>query len=68
MLRCNLQEVLDEKKITQTELSEMTGIAQGSISKLCANKKSRLGFDTILKICEALDINDLDELFSIIED
>lgn len=68
MLICNLQKILDEKKITQTKLAEMTKIKQCSISNLCANKKSRIGFDLILKICVALDIDNLDEMFEIIED
>lgn len=68
MLICNLQKILDEKGITQTELSKKANMTQCSISHLYANKKSRVGFDTILKICAALDIDDIDEMFSIVED
>lgn len=47
--------LLDEKKITQKEFSETTGISQSTISDW-KRKKTNPSADKLLKICEVLHI------------
>ncbi|MEW5952596.1 MAG: helix-turn-helix transcriptional regulator [Bacillota bacterium] len=48
-----LQEVMKLKRITQEELSKMTGIAQGEISKIMNDRKD-IHLKTAKKIARAL--------------
>ena len=47
--------ILEEKGITQKEFSEKTGISQSTISDW-KRKKTNTSADTILKICETLNV------------
>ena len=49
----NLWKLLIEKKITKTELMELTGISSRTLSKL--SKNETVTTDTLLRVCEALD-------------
>ena len=60
-----LQEERKAKKISQEKLAKLTGLERTFIS-LIENGKNSQSFSTILKICEALEI-DPSELFSIYE-
>ena len=60
-----LQEERKAKKISQEKLAKLTGLDRTFIS-LIENGKNSPSFSTILKICEALEI-DPSELFSIYE-
>ena len=56
-----LDQILQEKGMSQRELSRITGIRQPSINEMCRNQTSRLPLDNLAKICEVLhvDINDV---------
>ncbi len=56
MIKIHLSRILGERRITQKKLFEMTGISQNSISKIYNEKVKGIDFDTIEKICTALDI------------
>lgn len=60
-----LKEILEEKNMTLTDLSEKTGIEKGNLSAISNNKKNPT-METLKKIADALEIN-LVELFSPIE-
>ncbi|MBE6616964.1 MAG: XRE family transcriptional regulator [Ruminococcaceae bacterium] len=49
----NLWKLLIEKKITKTELMELTGISSRTLSKL--SKNETVTTETLLRVCEALD-------------
>ena len=51
-----LGRVLKEKNITQYKLSQMTGIAQATISSLLHEQTKAPGLDTVLKIAKALNM------------
>lgn len=57
-----LKECLEEKGMTQRELSRLTGIRQPSIHEMCHNQTNRLPLDNLAKICEALGCGILDIL------
>lgn len=47
---------MDDKNITQMELSEISGVSQSAISKIL-NERLTPGLDSALKILSALKIN-----------
>lgn len=55
-IRLRLAELLRERKITQKELAEQTGLSENAISKLI-NGSAQIRFDTIDILCGALGIN-----------
>lgn len=58
----NLWKLLIDKKITKTELTELTGISSRTLSKLVKNET--VTTETLLRICDALDcdISDIMEI------
>ncbi|NOJ71424.1 helix-turn-helix domain-containing protein [Paenibacillus alvei] len=61
-IKIKLKDVLKEKRITQMELSELTGIAQARISKLCSAKRQEVNLEMLEKIAHALNIKDISVL------
>lgn len=50
---CRLDEVLRERGMTLTELSERTGITLANLSILKTNKAKAVRFSTLTAICDA---------------
>ena len=50
-----LKETLEKQVKSQYWLAKETGIAQSTLSNLCANKTSKIDFLVLEKICNALD-------------
>ena len=63
MLKLKVGQILKDKNLTSYWLSKQTGIAPINISKIVNGETKNIRFDTIEKICKALDcsINDLFE-------
>ena len=61
-----LKETLEKQGKSQYWLAKETGIAQSTLSNLCANKTSKIDFLVLQKICNALDC-DITDIFSIKE-
>jgi putative transcriptional regulator len=59
-----LDQLLNERDLSQRELSKLTGIRQPSINEMCRNQTSRLPLDNLAKICKVLNcsISDILEL------
>ncbi|ADU30373.1 helix-turn-helix domain-containing protein [Evansella cellulosilytica] len=59
-----LDKILNERDMSQHELSRLTGIRQPSVNEMCRNQTQRLPLDNLAKICEVLecDISDVLEL------
>ena len=49
-----LKETLERKNISQYKLARETGMSDSAISNLCTGKTDRIKFDTLQKICDAL--------------
>jgi putative transcriptional regulator len=62
MLKNNLSKIMGEKRIRIVELHRMTGLSQPTIINLYYEKTKSVHFDTIDKICTALEIS-VGELF-----
>ena len=61
MCNLRLKEILEEKNMTLTDLSEKTGIEKGNLSAISNNKKNPT-METLKKIAEALEVK-LSDLF-----
>ena len=61
MITLRVNEILEKKGLTPYWLGKQTGISQNNILKICNCETSTIRFDTIEKICKALNcsINDL---------
>lgn len=62
ILKVRLKEILEEREMTQKELSEMTKLRPNVISEVSNNVRESINRTHIGKIAEALDIDDLNEL------
>jgi putative transcriptional regulator len=56
VIRLRLDEVLKEKGISQSELSEMSGVRRARINRICNRDVDRLELAHIDAICRALDV------------
>lgn len=56
MIVCRLYIILHERKITQSELAKMTGLSQNTISSLASGKSKQIRYDTLDRICKALEV------------
>ena len=61
MLSLKINKILEEQNKTPYWLGKQTGISQNNILKICNGETSTIRFDTLEKICKALNcsINDL---------
>lgn len=61
MLTLKINEILNEQGKTPYWLGKQTGISQNNIGKICNGETSTIRFDTLEKICKALNcsINDI---------
>lgn len=62
MLKLRVNEILEYKGKTPYWLSKQTGISPNNIGKICNGETNTIRFDTLEKICEALDCS-IEELF-----
>ena len=62
MIRILLSARLGERRLKQAELSRMTGIRPNTISDLYNEMATRISFDDLDLICEALDCDITDIL------
>ncbi|MFA6989981.1 MAG: helix-turn-helix transcriptional regulator [Candidatus Gastranaerophilaceae bacterium] len=67
MINNKLSEILGRKRIRMSELQRMTGLSQTAIINLYYNKTKSISFDTINKICNALECN-IQDIFEHIPD
>lgn len=60
-LECNLKGLLSDKKMSQKELSELTGIRAATIHNMYHNREKHIPLVNAAAICRALDcqINEL---------
>lgn len=61
---CHLGDLLEERGVTLTELSQRTGITMANLSILKTNKAKAIRFTTLTLICDALQVTP-EQLFSI---
>lgn len=61
MIKLNLHRILQERGISQAELSRMTGIRPSTVCDLCNNNADFLKVENLDKICSVLkcDVSDI---------
>jgi putative transcriptional regulator len=62
---CRLGAIMRERGITAKQLERMSGVNRAAIARLSNNTFTRLRRDIIARICGALGITSLDELFEV---
>ncbi|HBG49753.1 MAG TPA: Cro/Cl family transcriptional regulator [Cyanobacteria bacterium UBA9971] len=65
MINNKLSEILGKKRIRMSELQKMTGLSHTTIISLYYARSKNISFETIDKLCEALECN-IQELFEYI--
>lgn len=63
-----INELLHEHNLSINELHLKTGIRRATLSDLANGKRIRIQFEHIEKIANALDIDDINEIITLIED
>lgn len=53
---CNLKEILNKRGITIAELAKIVGITQANMSNIVNRKTASIGYNTLGKICEYLNL------------
>ena len=56
MILCNLPVLLAERRMKVADLIMIKGISKSTMHKIYNEQTSRIDFETMDKICEALDI------------
>ena len=67
MIKNRLSIILGEQRMRVSELSKLTGISQNALNKIYYNKTKGIDFDTLNKLCNALDRNS-QEIFEFLPD
>ena len=67
-IKSNLRTLLNERNIEQKELAEMTGLSVRTISELANDKMKYYPKKALEAIASALDIDDINELLTIVDD
>lgn len=67
MIKNNLSRILGEKCISIKKLSDIAGLQYSSLRLLARKQTKQIEFETINKICKALNIG-VAELFEYVED
>ena len=57
MINNKLSEILGRKRIKMSELQRLTGLSQSAVINLYYNKTKSVSFDTMNKLCNALECN-----------
>ena len=55
MITNKLSEILGRKRMMQTELSRLSGISYATIKNIYQDKTNGMDFDTLNKLCNALE-------------
>lgn len=64
-IHSRLKQCLQERGITQKQLSEETGLREATISSICRDTLTSLNLKHIAKIAEALDVQDIREIIEL---
>lgn len=64
MIKVHLSRVMGERKMKISDLAKATGLHRNGITKLYKEERQGIEFDTLEKLCDALDcdISDLLEI------
>lgn len=61
-VRLCLQDILNERHLTQKELCQATGIYPATLNKMCRNEGTSINKEHLAKVAQSLKIDDISEL------
>ena len=64
-VKVKLKDLINEKGITQKELSKMSGVRESTICDIVRSKKTGINFEHLAKIATALKIKDIREIIDL---
>lgn len=67
-IKIKLKELLESRGMNQKELAEITNIRPAAISSLARGYIERLNIDHLERIANALEIDDINDLISLIDE
>lgn len=67
MIKVHLSKIMGEKKLKISDVARMTGLHRNGITKLYNEETDGIKFDTLEKLCRALEC-DIEDLLEIIDD
>jgi putative transcriptional regulator len=69
-IRLNLQEILNDKKISQNELARRLELSASTVNDMCKKDIKRVNIETLSKIINMPEFNDvgINDLFIIVEE
>ncbi|MCY9056020.1 helix-turn-helix transcriptional regulator [Bacillus spizizenii] len=67
MIKVNLSRMMGERKMNIADVSRETGLHRNGVARLYYEQTDGIKFDTLEKLCKALDC-DLADLLEIVED
>jgi putative transcriptional regulator len=67
-IKVKLRQILNERGLEQKQLAEMSGVSVRTISELCNNITKRYPKEALERIADALEIDDVSELFEIVHE
>lgn len=65
MIEVKLKKIIEDRGISQKQLSEMTSIRPNAISEIVNNQRSTINREQLAVICRVLEIKDMNEIFEI---
>jgi len=68
VVKLRIKEQLDKRGMQQKELAEMTKIRPATINDLYHDRSKQIPREVIEKIANALDIDDINELITIVDE
>lgn len=66
-IKNNLSRLMGEKRMSMAEVHRLTGLSQSTVFKLYHDKVTQISFETMAKLCYALDCG-VGELFEYLPD
>ena len=55
MIKNNISKILGEKRMKMSELQKLTGLGKTTVIRLYHDRTTNIDFNTLNKLCEALD-------------
>lgn len=67
-VKVKVKEILEERKLTQKKLADISGIRESTISDIVRGSRTVINFEHLSKIAEVLKITDIRDIIDFEED
>jgi transcriptional regulator with XRE-family HTH domain len=64
-IRLRLQEVLDRYDVSQNELAKRLNLSPSTVNDMCKKDIKRVNIETLAKVADMFEIDDINELFKL---